>query len=295
MHGNSTPQIRSHLWWAFWINFSFLIVEFWGGLYTNSLALLSDAGHMLTDVSALGLAIFASKLAEKPRDHLKSFGYMRLEIIGAFINGALLVVICGYILIETFQRISSPQEIKGFELTLIASLGLAANGISAYVLRKDAHHNLNVKGAFLHLIMDALGSVGGIISGVIIWQWQWNSIDLIASIFIVLLILIGSKNLLKRSINFLLDAVPDHIDFKNVESAMINQPHVKDVHDLHIWSISEGNTALSAHLIVNKDCSSTHHWPECLRETQEMLKKRYNIHHSTLQIEPFNYEPHKSC
>ena len=295
MHQVSNSQVRTHLWYAFWINISFLFVEIWGGIYTNSLALLSDAGHMLTDVSALGLTIFVSKLAERPRDNRKSFGYMRIEVIGAFINGALLVVICGYIMCETIQRMYNPIEIKGFELTIIAFLGLAANGISAYFLRKDIHNNLNVKGAFLHLIMDALGSMGAIISGIVIWKWQWYPVDMLASLFIVILILIGSRNLLKRSINFLMDAVPDHIDYKIVESAIVNLPHVKNVHDLHIWSISEGNTALSAHLIVTENCSSTQHWPECLHETQEMLKNKYNIHHSTIQIEPFNYKPHETC
>jgi len=295
MNNNNNSIIRSHLWIAFWINSVFFAVEIWGGIYTNSLALLSDAGHMLTDISALGLAIFASKLADKPRDHLKSFGYMRMEVIGAFINGAMLVIICGYILSETFQRINNPSEIKGFELTIIAFIGLIANGFSAYILKNDIEHSLNVKGAFLHLIMDALGSIGAILSGIIIWIWQWYTIDILASIFIVMLILLGSKNLLKRSIDFLMDSVPDHIDYKTVESSIYKLDHIQEVHDLHIWSISENITALSAHIIVSEDCSSTQHWSECLEKTQEMLKTRFNIYHSTLQIEPINFKPHKIC
>ncbi|MBC8214405.1 MAG: cation transporter [Candidatus Marinimicrobia bacterium] len=289
-HHNHKNVHRTRLWWAFWINFCFLIIEVLGGIYTNSLALLSDAGHMLTDVGALGLAIIVSKLAQRPRDEKRTFGYMRAEIIGAFINGATLVAICGFILFESFERFRHPQEILGIPMLIVAVLGLLANLISAWILMGDRKKNLNIEGAFLHMIFDAIGSVGAIISGLAIWLWDFQFMDIIASVMIVVLILIGTKTLLKQSINILMNAAPEHIDFHKVKNVLLNMEHITEIHDLHIWTITEGQPALSVHIKVSDHCHNTHHWSECLKSAQQILDEQFGIKHCTIQIEPENFE-----
>ncbi|MBT3251514.1 MAG: cation transporter [Candidatus Marinimicrobia bacterium] len=294
-HMQGATTIRKHLWWAFWINFIFFIIELFGGIYSNSLALLSDAGHMFTDVMALGLAIFASKIGEKIANAKWTYGFMRAEVIGAFINGATLVFICGFILIEAFERIGSPQNILGGPMLIIAVSGLFANGISAWILSKDHQDNMNIKGAYLHLLADTLGSVGAIISGLAIWLWNFTVIDIIASIFIVILILIGTKSLLEQSVKLLMDTVPEHLDYNTIKESILSLEHIEQVHDLHIWSISQNKPSLSAHLKLCPECTETHHWSKCLKNTQTFLAKEYGIEHCTLQIEPMDFVEEDHC
>ena len=293
-HNHSAVPL-TRLWIALLINFVFLIVELIGGLWSGSLALLSDAGHMFTDVGALGLAVFVVYLGMKPPDLRRSYGYKRAEIIGAFLNGASLVAICGIILWEAYRRLDQVQNILAIPTLIIAVTGLAANLISALILAKSQHDNLNIRGAYLHLMYDALGSVGAVISGLVLWLWQWYWIDILASVFIVLLILMGAIPLLKQSINMLLDAVPDHIDYRTVEHALSALPHVNAVHDLHIWSIHENKTALSVHLQLTAECTDAQHWKICLQRVQEMLKAQFQIEHSTVQIEPGKFVHHEHC
>ncbi len=293
-HHHSHTQ-RHLLWWAFWINFIFLIIEFIGGLITNSLALLSDAGHMLTDVGALGIAIAVSVLSEKPRTKFRSYGYMKAEIFGAFINGATLVIICGFILYKAYKRFGIAQEIDGPTMLIIAVAGLIANVVSAKILAISHDYDINIKGAYLHLMFDALGSVGAIISAVAIWGWDWYVADIIASIVIVLFILYGTRKLLFQSINMLMDAVPENVSFQEVKDALLSLDHVLDVHDLHIWAISQSETALSAHITLTPECTDNKHWSECLTHTQTLLKEKYNISHTTLQMEPENHVEHRNC
>ncbi|MFQ6609560.1 MAG: cation diffusion facilitator family transporter [Fidelibacterota bacterium] len=292
---NEPSTIRSRLWWAFWINLIFFIVELAGGIYTHSLALLSDAGHMVMDVFALGLAIFVSKLSEKSADDRWTYGYVRSEIIGAFINGATLVIICGYILFEAFARIGSPPAVIGGPMFFIAVMGLGANGVSAWLLASSQKHDLNTKGAYLHLLTDTFGSIAAIFSALIIWIWKFYLIDVIASILITTLILIGTKSLLKQSIKLLMDTVPEHLDFKLIKQAILDQPHVEDVHDLHIWSISQNKPGLSAHIQVSPECVSRHHWSDCLDKTQTLLRDKFSIEHCTIQIEPTNFIEGNHC
>lgn len=286
---------RTRLWWAFGINLIFLVVEVLGGLFTHSLALLSDAGHMLTDVMALGLAILVSRLAERPPDARRTYGYMRLEVIGAFVNGGTLVFICIFILYEAIRRVNHVPEILGGPMLVVALLGLVANLGSAWVLAPQQENDLNIKGAYLHLIYDALGSVGAVVAGVVILIWNWTPVDILTSIFIVLLILAGTGSLLKQSVNLLLDAVPDHINYGEVRQALMNMGHVCGVHDLHVWSISQDEPALSAHLQVTDECRESHHWHQCLEATRNMLETRFNIHHTTLQMEPASFMTEKHC
>ena len=286
---------RKYLWWAFWINFVFLIVEVIGGIYTGSLALLSDAGHMLTDVGALGLAIIVSRLADRPPDERRTYGYLKTEILGAFINGATLVAICGFIIWEAFQRIQHPQPILAIPMLIVAILGLFANLISAQILRRNKSNDINLKAAYLHLIFDALGSVGAIFSGLVIWLWGLYWIDSIASLIIVILILAGTWKMILDSVRMLIDSVPEHLNYQQILDALKNLDHIMDVHDLHIWSIGQNEPALSAHLILTENCTDANHWDQCLKFTREMLAEKFQIKHTTLQVEPHDFPDDKTC
>ncbi len=293
-HNLNTTSTR-RLWWAFSINLLFLFIEIFGGIYSNSLALLSDAGHMLTDVAALGLAIWVAKLASTKRDTNRTFGYMRAEVIGAFVNGATLILICGFILYEALQRWGDTTPILGGPMLIIAILGFMANGLSAWILASHRKVNMNIEGAYLHLIFDALGSVGAIVSGVVIWLWDIYVVDIFASVFIVILIFLGTRRLLKSSLNLLMDGVPANLDYRKIESALLSLDHVEKIHDLHIWSISQSQPALSAHLKMSPECTQSLHWSDCLKFAQEMLRKDFNIEHSTLQVEPLSFVEGNHC
>ena len=286
---------RKYLWWAFWINFIFLIIEVIGGVYTGSLALLSDAGHMLTDVGALGLAIIVSRMADRPPDERRTYGYLKTEILGAFINGSTLVAICGFIIWEAIQRFQNPQPILAVPMLVVAVLGLAANLFSALILHGGKSKDLNIRAAYLHLIFDALGSVGAIMSGLLIWLWGVNWIDTIASLLIVILILSGTWKMILESVKMLVDSVPEGMDYGQIRTSILNLNHVIDVHDLHIWSIGQNNPALSAHIILTKDCTEEQHWDQCLKQVQDMLAQSFNIKHTTIQVEPLGFSEDKNC
>ncbi|MFC1867660.1 cation diffusion facilitator family transporter [Thermodesulfobacteriota bacterium] len=284
-HHDLRAMSYNRLWWALVINLVFLIVEVIGGILTNSLALLADAGHMLTDVGALALAIFVAHLAKRPATPDRTFGLMRAEVLGAFVNGATLVLIVGLILWEAWKRLGHVKEIDGPFMLIVASLGLLANIASAMVLAKGREENVNIQGAFLHMVADALGSVGAIIAGIVIWMIGWYPIDSIASVVIGLLILWSSWGFLKQTMNILLEATPENIDFMEVKKSLEEMEHIDAVHDLHIWTITSGMPVLSAHIGLSSCCSETSHWQDCLAKAQKILKERFGIEHTTLQVE----------
>ncbi|MCE5269990.1 cation diffusion facilitator family transporter [bacterium] len=279
------------LWWALGINFVFLLVEVAGGLLSGSLALLADAGHMLTDVAALGLAIVAAHLARRPPTPERTFGMLRAEVIGAFVNGATLVVIVGVIFWSAWVRLAEPQVVDGPLMLWVAAAGLAANLASAWVLMGSRHGNLNLEGAFLHMAGDALGSVGAIVAGAVILTTGWTPVDPLVSVVIGLIILWSSLGLLRRSIDIILNATPENIDYHQVDAALRGIEHFSDIHDLHIWTVASGLPVLSVHIRLAPGCSDTTHWQHCLREAQDMLRQRFGIVHTTLQLEPADYEP----
>lgn len=290
-HSRELPSVsKKRLWIALYINFIFLILEIIGGFLSNSLALLADAGHMLTDVFALGLAIFVAHLAESLPTPKRTFGLLRAEVLGAFLNGTVLVIIVGIIFWGAWRRMGSLQEINGPLMLVVAVLGLLANAGSAWVLYKDRNRNVNIKGAYLHMMSDTLGSTGAITAGVVILITGWTPIDQIVSIIIGILILLGSWELLTQTVNILLEATPEDIDYDEVNSTLKNIEHVKDVHDLHIWTISSGIPALSAHIELCAECSDTKHWQLCLKDVQKMLREQFGINHTTLQFEPEDFE-----
>ncbi|HJQ71493.1 MAG TPA: cation diffusion facilitator family transporter [Blastocatellia bacterium] len=262
----------------------YMLAEAVGGYLTNSLALLSDAGHMLADVAALLLAMLALWFASRPVTTSKTYGYYRLEILAALANGVALVVISLLIFYEAFERIQTPKrpdEILGFEVIWIAAGGLVINIISAWLLHSASEENLNVRAAFLHVLGDALGSVGAIAAGVIIWRWGWTLADPIISVVMSLLIIYSSWHLIRESVNILLEGTPSHINVRAVIAAMHEVAGVTDVHDLHVWTISSGKDALSAHVTLTPGARHR----ETLVALQERLQHDFNIGHVTIQLE----------
>ncbi len=263
------------------LTFAYMLAEAIGGFLTNSLALLSDAGHMLADVASLVLALLALWFAARPVTTKKTYGYYRMEILAALANGAALVVISLLIAYEAFQRLKSPEDVKGFQVMLIALGGLAVNTVSAFVLHAASEENLNMRGAFVHVMGDVLGSLGAIVAGLLIWRWGWMAADPLISVAMCLLIIYSSWQLIRDSVNILLESTPTHINIRAVVDAMHAVTGVTDVHDLHVWTISSGMEALSAHVTIEPGISHR----AALEELQERLRTGFNIGHLTIQIE----------
>lgn len=268
------------------MTFVYMLAEAFGGWFANSLALIADAGHMLTDVAALSLTLAAIWFASRPATAKKTFGYYRLEILAAFVNGIALVLISLWVIYEAFERISKPPEIKGFELTLIALGGLIVNLICAYLLHSEHKHDLNVRGAFLHVVGDALGSVAAIAAGILILSFGWLWADAAVSFLISLIIIFGAWTLIKESVNVLLEGTPSHINLAAVGETIRKTENVRDVHDLHVWTIASGMEALSVHIIHEKTAKQT----ELLQIVRQKLHDEYGIDHLTIQMETLEEE-----
>lgn len=289
-HGEELRRVsRRRLWVALGIIVSFLIVEVIGGLVTGSLALLADAGHMLTDALALALAIFVAHLAQRPATPERTFGFLRAEVIGAFVNGATLILVVGLIVREAISRFLHPSEVQGAGMLLVAAAGLVANLASAWVLMGSRKENINIEGAFTHMIADALGSVGAIVAGLIILWTGWMLADPLVSLVIGGLILWSSIGLLRRTLGILIHATPEHLDFREILEALESNEHVAAVHDLHIWSVTSGFPVLTATIWLKPDCTSPLCWRGALREMQVMLHDRFDVEHVTLQLEPAGF------
>jgi cobalt-zinc-cadmium efflux system protein len=263
------------------ITASFTVVEVAGGLLTGSLALLADAGHMLSDNLSLGLALFAAWLAGRPATPERSFGYRRAEILAALANGVTLVAISIWIFVEAISRLREPMEVLGFPMLAIATLGLAVNAVGAFILSRSGGESLNVEGAMKHVIADALGSVGAMAAAGVIILTGWRYADPLISAGIGVLILASSWTLLRDSTNVLLEATPRGLDAGEVGRKMAAAEGVTEVHDLHIWTITSGFPALSAHVLVShhEDCHARR------RDLEELLAHEFGISHTTLQVD----------
>ncbi|MBA3353228.1 MAG: cation transporter [Blastocatellia bacterium] len=268
------------------LTFVYMIVEAVGGWLSNSLALIADAGHMLTDVAALTLTLFAVRFAARPATSQKTYGYYRLEILAAFVNGIALVLLSIWIIYEAFERWQTPPAIAGLQLTLIASGGLIVNLIAAYLLHSGHKHDLNMRGAFLHVMGDLLGSVAAMVSGILILGLGWLWADAAGSVLISLIIIFGAWRLILESVNVLLEGTPRHINLAAVESTILETAGVGGVHDLHVWTISSGIEALSAH--ITHDESVSH--PDLLTAVRGKLLESYGIDHLTIQMETLDRE-----
>jgi cobalt-zinc-cadmium efflux system protein len=271
------------------LTFFYMIAEIVGGLLTNSLALLADAGHMLTDVAALGLSVFAMWIASRPPTTQRTYGYYRAEILAALVNAATLVVISLYIFSEAYRRFSEPPAVLGKWMMLIAAGGLAANLIGLWILNSGKSESLNVRGAWLHVATDALGSFGTIVAGALIYFFGWKLADPIASVLIAVLVLYSSWSLLKEALAVLMESAPAHIDVDKVRASLVGIPGVLSIHDLHIWTITTGIVALSAHVV--SECPGDE--SALMRTVRESLHRNFGIHHSTIQMEPGDSPPCK--
>jgi len=281
--GHSPPpreDISRRLTWVLSITAVFMVAEIVGGVLSNSLALLADAGHMFTDVAALGLSVFAMRLAARPSTQRRTYGYARLEILAALLNGATLLLIAGMIIVEAVQRLREPVEIDGLVMLSVAGVGLVVNVIGASVLHQHSHDNLNVRGAYLHVLGDLLGSVGAIVAGVVIMVTGWAPADPLISIVIALLILFSAWHLVRDATDVLLESVPRHVDM----TAVLDDPRgiegLDDVHDLHVWTLTSGFVALSGHGVI--DTPADH--MRVLAEIREHMGE-HGIGHVTFQLE----------
>jgi cobalt-zinc-cadmium efflux system protein len=264
--------------------FTFMIVEAIGGFLTNSLALISDAGHMLSDAAALGLSLLAFKIGERKATMEKTFGYKRFEIIAAFINGVTLIIISLYIFYEAITRFVEPQKVDS-SMIFIATLGLIVNiGVALLLMKGDSKDNLNIRSALLHVIGDLLGSVGAIIAGLLIIAFGWYIADPIASILVAILITISGYRVTKDSLHVLMEGKPSNIQPHDILTELIKIKGVINVHDLHIWSITSELPMLSCHIVVEQGIDRD----DLITKGSEILKNSFNINHCTLQIESKN-------
>lgn len=259
---------------------TFMVIEVVGGLFTQSLALLADAGHMLTDVAALGLSAFAMWMAARPSTPEKSYGYHRAEILAAVTNAVVLLLLAIWILYEAYRRVFEPPHVLGIPMLLIGLVGLAVNVASMKLLVEKTGSSLNIRSAYLEVLSDAISSVGVILGGVTIWLTGWLLIDPLLSVGISVFIVWRTWALLSQAVHVLMEGVPTHLDAKQVGQAMAGVPGVKGIHDLHIWTITSGMDALSAHVLVavGEDRDAV------LGGLQSLLRDRWKIEHATLQI-----------
>ena len=264
----------------------YMFAEALGGWWTNSLALLADAGHMFTDVAALILALMAVWFGARPATPRKTFGYHRLEILAALVNGVALVLMALLIFYQAYERWYEPREVQSNLMIVVASGGLFVNLACAWLLHGEHHDDLNVHGAWLHIMGDALGSVGAIIAGVLMSVYGWYQADALFSAAIAVLIVWSSWHLIKESTNVLLEGTPAHINLASVEQAIRTTGGVEDVHDLHVWTITSGLEALSAHVVHARGVSQ----PALLGELRARLHEEFGVDHLTIQMETEDFE-----
>ncbi len=258
----------------------FMLVEVVGGLLSGALALLADAGHMLTDAGALALSLLSAWIALRPASDSKTYGYQRWEILAALINGAALFGIAGWVIVEAIQRIQQPEPIRAQLFLIVAAAGLVVNLISLRLLHSMRHGSLNVRGAYLHVLGDAFGSAGALGAAAVVALTGWTLADPLISIALALLILIGAWRLLRESTDILLESVPDHVSLPEVQHCMLAVPGVTGVHDLHVWTVTSGMVAMSGHAIVPELASH----PEVLEGIRQQMA-RLGISHVTIQLE----------
>jgi cobalt-zinc-cadmium efflux system protein len=278
-HGEEARSTRA-LRWSLGLTLAILIVEVVGGWLSNSLALIADAGHVLTDAGALGLSLFVAWLARQPGSAAKTYGYLRWEILAALINGATLLGISLWIVYEAIMRFRSPEPVGGDLMLIAAIAGLIVNGISVYLLHGVREGSLNVRGAYLHVLGDLLASVGTVVAAIIIRMTGWLHADPISSLITTVLIVFGAWRLVRESVDVLLEAVPSHIALDAVRKRLESIPGVESTHDLHVWTVTSGMIALSVHAIVRD--VKIH---QVVLERAHDLLLEMGIQHSTIQLE----------
>ena len=262
---------------------TFMVVEVIGGIVSGSLALLADAGHMLADTMALGLAAFAFRVSARPPDAKRTYGYQRVQILAAFVNGLSLLVIVGWILFEAVQRMISPPEIMGRTMLIVASAGLVVNIVAFVILHGGDQENLNIRGAALHVLGDLLGSVAAIAAAIVIIATAWMPIDPLLSIAVAMLILRSAWHLVKRSAHILLEGAPEWLDVEEMQKKIVGvEPDVREIHHVHVWGLTQQHLMLTMHVVLNPDVTDA---PSVIRAIKKNLKEEFGISHSTIEIE----------
>lgn len=303
-HSHSGPHSHSHkethchhpspgakpLSWLVALTLGYMVAEIYGGLASGSLALLADAGHMAIDAAAMLLSLFAIWIARKPPSTDKTYGYYRAEILAALINGALLILVSLWIFWEAWHRVSEPRNIRGELMALVSSGGLFVNLIGIALIHRHQADNLNVRGMWLHLMTDLLGSVASIIAAIAVIGWNLTIVDPIISVMIGAFILWGAWKLLSECVNVLLEGVPKDLDLREIRNRLESFPAVDEVHDLHVWTVSHKVSALSAHMIMKEGVD----FKLALERIIDLLKHDFSIEHVTLQLEPHEFEHHES-
>jgi cobalt-zinc-cadmium efflux system protein len=257
------------------------VAELVGGWWTNSLALITDAAHMLTDVAALGLALFALWVSGRPASDSKTFGYVRAEILAALVNGIVLCLLVVFIVWEAWERLHQPQPVRAGGMLVVAAAGLLVNVFVALRLREHQGHSLNLRGAYLHVVSDLLGSIGAIVAAAVILATGWTTVDSMVSVLIAALILFSSWTLVREAVDVLMEAVPSHVQVEHLERALATIPGVEEVHDLHVWTLTTGRYALSAHVVARNRVGDD----GLLAAMTEICRRDFQIEHTTIQVE----------
>jgi len=271
---------RRRLTLAFVITLVVMAVELFGSWLSGSLALLADAGHMLADGAALAIALFAAWIAQRPATPQRSFGFMRLEVFAALVNGAVLILIAIGIGVEAWRRLRAPPAVNGTLLAGVAAIGLLANIVAVAILHRGHEHSLNQRGAYLHVVGDLLGSVGALLAGAIVITTGWTLADPLISVLIGMLVLVSAWRLVKESTDVLLEATPRHIALSEVHERIVSVPGVESVHDLHLWTVTSGVVAMSGHLVVKNPIDN-----QPILEAVQGRMRELGIQHVTVQVE----------
>lgn len=283
-HGEDSTEGR--LWISIFLNLMITVAEFVGGILSNSLSLLSDALHNLNDTASLGISLVARKISRKEANQDKTFGYKRAEIIGAFINLITLIIIALFLIKEGIERFYDPQTIDGLTMFVVAVIGLAGNVITAFLLYGKSKDNLNIRSAYIHILSDALSSIGVIITGWLIIQYELYIIDTILTLVIAGYILWQSYFMLRQTINILMESTPTEIDIENIRQIMETVDDVRGIHHIHVWRLDEQNILLESHVVIDEQKLER---METIKSTlKELLRSNFNIYHSTLE---FEFEP----
>ncbi|MGB8178847.1 MAG: cation diffusion facilitator family transporter [Acidimicrobiales bacterium] len=272
---------------------AFFVVEIVAAILGSSLVLFADAGHMITDVSALGMSAWALRLAQRPAGARWTFGLRRAEILSAAVNGVSLVAVGLVILVEAVQRLVTPHPVNGTLVLVIALIGAAVNLAATTVLGQADRGNLNIRGAYLHVLTDLFAFVATAIAGVVILAWHWQRADAVASLVVVALMAYAAWGLLRDAGRILLQGTPDNLNLADVRQHLTQVAHVVDVHDLHAWSVASDLTTLSAHVVVESTCFDDGHAPQILDALQSCLTEHFSVQHATFQLEPATHESHE--
>ncbi|MGW2813369.1 cation diffusion facilitator family transporter [Streptomyces sp. NPDC001415] len=292
--GTAAAAYRGRLRIALGITLTVMVVEIVGGLLADSLALVADAAHMATDGLGLAMALLAIHFANRPAGGNRTFGYARAEILAALANCLLLLGVGGYVLVEAVSRFVEPADTAGGTAVIFGLIGLVANSVSLSLLMKGQRDSLNVRGAFLEVLSDALGSAAVVIAGLVIMTTGWQAADPIASLVIGLMIVPRTVKLLRETLNVLLESAPKGVDMAEVRAHIVELPGVEDVHDLHAWTITSGMPVLSAHVVVSQQVLDSVGHEKLLHELQGCLGDHFDVEHCTFQLEPGGHAEHEA-